>query len=47
MKLQKKEKCLHKSVSKEVIEFDDENWVSTGDYICDDCNETFSENPNK
>lgn len=40
-------KCLHKNVSKELI-FDSDylSWISTGDWICDDCGETFSENPN-
>ena len=41
------QKCLHKNVSKEII-FDSDylSWISTGDWICDDCGETFSENPN-
>lgn len=40
-------KCLHKHVSKELIfDFDYLSWISTGDWICDDCGETFSENPN-
>lgn len=40
-------KCTHERISKEIIEFEDGSWISTGDFICDFCGETFSENPNK
>ncbi len=40
--------CKHKRVSKEYFFGKDEtDFISTGDYICDDCGEILSENPNQ
>lgn len=47
MKKSMNETCLHERVSKEIVKIEDGSWVSTGDYICDLCNEIFAEDPNK